>query len=86
MKRAHMPPYINNGPPACRKRRIKEGVHSSLMVTFAATRFQGPSFYHGQGKNLERDFCSMCTSVPSLGPQHLVPESVPSLETHLKSE
>src|SRR6218665_1238270 len=31
-------------------------------------------------------FCSMRTAVPPLGPQHRVPETVPSLETHLKSE
>src|SRR6218665_2015853 len=59
---------------------------SSLVVTFAAARFQGPRFYPGQGRNLDRDFCSMYTSVPPLGPQHGVPESVPILETHLKSD
>jgi len=30
--------------------------------------------------------CSMLTAVSSLRPQHRVPEPVPSLETHLKSE
>src|SRR6218665_3878000 len=42
--------------------------------------------YHGQGRNLDRDFCSMRTTVSPLGPQHRVPEPVPSLETHLESE
>src|SRR6218665_2580705 len=73
-------------PPACRKRRLKGGVRSNLVVTLAAARFQGPRFYPGQGINLDRDFCSMHTPVPPLGPQHRVPEPVPSLETHLKSE
>src|SRR6218665_1622035 len=40
----------------------------------------------GQGRNLDRVFCTMCTAVPPLGPQHRVPEPVPSLETHLKRE
>src|SRR6218665_1290556 len=73
-------------PPACRKRRLKGGVRGSLVVTFTAARCQGPKFYPGQGRNLDRDFCSMCTAVPPLGPQHRVPEPVPNLETHLKSE
>src|SRR6218665_2924724 len=73
-------------PPACRKRRLKGGVRSNLVVTLAAARFQGPRFYPGQGINLDRDFCSMHTPVPPLGPKHQVPEPVPSLETHLKSE
>src|SRR6218665_3381494 len=47
---------------------------------FAATRF------HVQCRNLDREFCSMCTPVLPLKPQHRVPEPVPSLETHLKSE
>jgi len=37
----------------------KEGVRSSLVITFAAARCQGPRFYPGQGRNLNRDFCSM---------------------------
>src|SRR6218665_3608257 len=57
-----------------------------LHVTLAAARFQGPRFYPGQGRNLDRYFCSMHTPVPSLGPQHRVPEPVPSLEIPLKSE
>src|SRR6218665_2744713 len=73
-------------PPACRKRRLKGGVHGSLVVTFMAARCQCPRFYPGQGRNLDRDFCSMCTYVPPLGSQHRVPEPVPSLETHLKGE
>src|SRR6218665_1191846 len=73
-------------PPACRKRRLKGGVRSSLVVTLAAARFQGPRFYPGQGRNLDRDFCSVRTPVPPLGPQHRVPEPVPSLETHLKTD
>src|SRR6218665_2352042 len=72
--------------PACRKRRLKGGGRGSLMVKFAAARCQGPRFYPGQGRNLDRDFCSMRPFVPPLGPQHRVPEPVPSLETHLKSE
>src|SRR6218665_2445852 len=51
-----------------------------------AARCQGPRFYSGQGGNLNRVFCSMRTAVLPLGPQHWVPEPVPSLETHLKSE
>src|SRR6218665_386612 len=43
-------------------------------------------FYPGQSIHLNRAFCSMCTPIPPLGPQHLVPEPVPSLETHLKSD
>src|SRR6218665_1163703 len=73
-------------PPACRKRRLKGGVRGSLVATSAAARFQGPRFYHGQGRNLDQVFCSMRTAVPPLGSQHRVPESVPSLETHLNSE
>src|SRR6218665_689709 len=73
-------------PPACSKRRLKGGVRGSLMATSAATRCQGPRFYPGQGRNLDRVFCSIRTAVPPLGPQHRVPEPVPSLETHLKSE
>src|SRR6218665_3965725 len=75
-------------PPACRKRRLKGGVRGSLVLSFAAARCQGPRFYLGHGRNLDRDFCSMHTPVPvpPLGPQHRVPEPVPSLETHLKSE
>ena len=64
----------------------KEGVRGSLVVTFATTKCQGLRFYLGQGRNLDRDFCSMRTPVPPLGPQHRVPEPVPSLETHRKSE
>src|SRR6218665_4002761 len=45
-----------------------------------------PRSYPGQGRNWDRVFCSMCTAVPPLGPQHRVPEPVPNLETHLKSE
>src|SRR6218665_510674 len=45
-----------------------------------------PRFYPSQGRNLDRVFCSMCTAVPPVEPQHRVPEPVPSLETHLKSE
>src|SRR6218665_777834 len=66
--------------------RVKGGVRGSLVATSAAARCQGPRFYSGQGRNLDRVFCSMCTAVPPLGPQHRVPEPVPSLETHLKSE
>src|SRR6218665_3574966 len=73
-------------PPACRKRLLKVGVHGSLVVTFAATRFQGTRFYPGQERNFDRNFCSMCTSIPLLGPQLQVREPVPSLETHLKSK
>src|SRR6218665_1133879 len=71
---------------ACRKRRLKGGVCGSLVVTFAAARCQGPRLYPGQGRNLDRNFCSMRTPVPPLGSQHRVPEPVPSLENHLKSE
>src|SRR6218665_3417048 len=73
-------------PPACHKRRLKDGVRGSLVVTFAAARCQGPKFYPGHCRNSDRDCCSMRTPVPSLIPQHRVPEPVPSLETHLKSE
>src|SRR6218665_1781074 len=73
-------------PPACRKRRVKGGVRGSLVVTFAAARCQGPRFYPGQGRNSDRNFYFMRTTVPPLGPQHRVPEPVPSLETHLESE
>src|SRR6218665_995413 len=73
-------------PPACRKRRLKGDVRGSLVATSAAARCQGPRFYPGPGRNLDRGFCSMCTTVPPRGPQHRVPEPVPSLETHLKSE
>src|SRR6218665_1008252 len=44
-------------------------VHGSLVVKFAAARCQGPRFYLGQGRNLDRDFCSMRTTVPPLGKQ-----------------
>src|SRR6218665_3270001 len=47
---------------------------------------QGPRVYPGQGRNLERVFCSKRTAVPPLGPQHRIPEPDPSLETHLNSE
>src|SRR6218665_2024526 len=73
-------------PPACHKRQLKEWVRGSPVVTLAAATFQGPRFYPGQGRNLDRDFCSMHTPVLPLGPQHRVPEPVPSLETHIKSE
>src|SRR6218665_48649 len=66
---------------ACRKRRLKGGVHGSLVVKFAAARCQGPRFYLGQGRNLDRDFCSMRTTVPPLGKQLWVPEPVPSMAT-----
>src|SRR6218665_3073322 len=42
-------------PPACRKRRLKGGVHGSLVVTFAAAinaTVRGST----QGRNLDRDF------------------------------
>ena len=55
----------------------KESVCGSLVVTFAAAKCQGPRFYLGQGKNLNRDFYSMRTPVPPLGPQHRVAEPVP---------
>src|SRR6218665_2172652 len=71
---------------ACRKRRLKGRVRGSLVATSAAARCQGPRFYNGQGSNLDRVFCCMCTAAPHLGPRHRVPEPVPSLETHLKSE
>src|SRR6218665_2113627 len=73
-------------PPAYRKRRLKGGVRGSPVVTFAAARCQDPKFHPGQGRNLDRDFCFMRTPVPTLGPKHQVPEPVPSLETHLKTE
>src|SRR6218665_3561682 len=73
-------------PPACRKRRLKGRVRGSIVATSAAARCQDPRFYPGQGRNFDRVFCSMCTAVPPLGPQYRVPEPVPSLETHLKSE
>ena len=64
----------------------KEGVCGSLVVIFAAAGCQGPRFYPGQGRNLDRDLCSIRTPVLPLGAQHWVTEPVPSLETHLKSE
>src|SRR6218665_3490545 len=67
--------------PACRKRRLKGGVRGSLMVKFAAARCQGPRFYLGQGRNLDRDFCSMRTTVLPLGKQLLVPDPVPNMAT-----
>src|SRR6218665_614413 len=73
-------------PPACRKRRLKGGMRGSLVATSAAARCQGLRVYHGQGRNLDQVFCSMRTAVRPLGPQHRVPEPVPSLESHLKSE
>src|SRR6218665_1991753 len=73
-------------PPACHKRRLKGGVRGRLVLTFAAARCQGLGFYPGQGGGLDRDFCSKRTPAPPLGPQHRLPEPVPSLETHLKSE
>ena len=73
-------------PTACRKRRLKGGVRGNLVPTSATNRCQGPRFYHGQGRNLDQVFCSMRTAVPPPGPQHQVPEPVPSLETHLNSE
>src|SRR6218665_2683550 len=72
-------------PPACRKRRLTGGMRGSLVVTFAAAKCQGPRFYLDQGRNLDQHFCSMRTPVLLLGPQHRVPEPVPSLETHQKS-
>src|SRR6218665_3843698 len=50
-------------PPACRKRRLKGGVHGSLVATSVAARCQGPRYYPGQGRNLDRVFCSMRTAV-----------------------
>src|SRR6218665_205289 len=73
-------------PPACRKRRLKGDVRGSLVATSAAARCQGPRFYPRQDRNFDQVFCSMRTAVPSLGPRDRVPEPVPSLETHLKSE
>src|SRR6218665_2641983 len=73
-------------PPACRKRRLKGGVRCSLVATSAAARCQGPRSYPGQGRNLDRVFCSMRSAVPPLGPQHRVPQPVPSRETHLNIE
>ena len=35
------------------------------------------------GQKFNRDFCSMCTPVLPLKPQHRVSEPVPSMETHL---
>ena len=70
-------------PPACRKRRLKGWVRGSLVATSAAARCQGSRFYPGQGRNLDRVFCSMRTAVPPPEPQHRVPEPVPSLENHL---
>jgi len=61
-------------------------VRGNLVVTFAAARCQVPRFYLDQGTNLDRDFCSMHTTVPPLGPHNRVLEPVPSLETHLESE
>src|SRR6218665_69974 len=71
---------------ACGKRRLNGGVRGSLVATPTAARCQGPRFYSGQGRNLDRVFCSMRTAVPPLGPQHRVPEPVTSLETRIKSE
>src|SRR6218665_1365340 len=50
-------------PPACRKRRLKGGVRCSLVATSAAARCEGPRSYPGQGRNLDRVFCSTRTSV-----------------------
>src|SRR6218665_2947705 len=55
-------------------------------LIYTCVRCQGPRFYPGQGRNLDGVFCSICTAVPPLGPQHRVSEPVLSLETHLKSE
>src|SRR6218665_1659629 len=68
--------------PACRKRRLKGGVRSSLVVTFAAAGCQGPRFYPAQGRNLDRDFCFMRTHVPPLGPQLRVPDTSAVKEKH----
>ena len=53
------------------------GVRLSLVVTFPAIRLQGPWFKPRPGQKFETRF---------LGPQHRVPEPVPSLETRLKGE
>src|SRR6218665_2884180 len=58
-------------------------MRGSLVAISASARCQGPRFYPGQGRNLDRVFCTMRTAVPPLGPQHWVPEPVPSLRTHL---
>ena len=58
------------------------GVRGGLVVKFAAARMPNPS----QIRNLNQHFCPMRTAAPPLAPQHLVPEPVPSLETHLKSK
>src|SRR6218665_3968107 len=46
-------------PPAYRKRRLKGEVRGSLVATSAAARCQGSRFHFGQGRNLDRVFCSM---------------------------
>ena len=60
------------------------GVCRSLVVT----TFARPSDCKVRGSNpvqgRKRDFCFMHTLAPPLGPQHRVPEPVPSLETHRK--
>jgi len=62
------------------------GIRRIRAVTFAAIRLQGPRFKPGQGRNWKRDLCFMRTPAPPLGSQCRVPEPVPSLETHRRSE
>src|SRR6218665_1734788 len=59
------------------------GVRPSLMVTFAAIRLRGPTFKPRPGQKLEPRFLLHAHPVLRLmGPQHWVPEPIPSLETH----
>ena len=43
-------------PPACRKRRLKGGVHCSLVVTFAAIRLLCPRFKLRPGQKFQTRF------------------------------